>query len=69
MSRLAAARNWPLALLLSAAAAGMTGCTESISEPWASGEWGERLADERNRTYEQQQELRGRLEGYADPYQ
>lgn len=60
-------RNGVLVAVL-AAFMGLTACSE-IEEPWASGEWGERLADERNRSYEQQRELRGRLEGYADPYQ
>lgn len=55
-------------LLALTALMGLTACTE-ISEPWASGEWGERLADERNRTSEQQQELRTRLQGYAEPYE
>ncbi|MEX2575138.1 MAG: hypothetical protein WD382_00630 [Halofilum sp. (in: g-proteobacteria)] len=48
--------------------AGVTGCGPSISEPWVSGEWGERLENERTRTDEQQQQLRERLAGYAEPY-
>ncbi len=50
------------------AIAGLTGCGQTISDPWVSGEWGERLQEDRTRTYEQQRELQGRLEGYAEPY-
>ncbi len=67
MSR-AIARCTTRALAL-VAATGLSGCGQTISDPWVSGEWGERLEDERTRTYAQKQELQGRLEAYAEPYE
>lgn len=46
----------------------LAGC-EPISEPWVSGQWGERLEDERTRTHEQQRELERRLRNYGGAYQ
>ncbi|MDZ7829008.1 MAG: hypothetical protein U5K33_05815 [Halofilum sp. (in: g-proteobacteria)] len=46
----------------------LAGC-EPISEPWVSGEWGERLEDERTRTHDQKRELERRLQNYGDAYQ
>lgn len=46
----------------------LAGC-EPISEPWVSGGQGEALEQERTRTANQSQELRGRLERYGNAYQ
>lgn len=56
-------------VLMVAGMVALTGCSESISAPWVSGEQAEALASERTRTAQQQQVLRTRLENYADAYQ
>ncbi len=55
--------------LIAAAAVALAGCSESISEPWVSGEQAEALKGERTRTADQKQVLRTRLENYAGAYQ
>lgn len=49
-------------------ASGLAAC-EPISEPWLSEYQAETLADERNRSEEQKQVLRQRLERYGGAYQ
>lgn len=67
MNRSTTGVGYRIAVLL--AIAGLAGCGQTISDPWVSGEWGERLQDDRTRTDAQQQELQGRLEAYAEPYE